>query len=39
MKLSIYIRGRAWTFELASADKVQRFLDSEYYIFLVKATD
>jgi hypothetical protein len=27
------------TFELASADKVQRFLDSEYYIFLVKATD
>ena len=27
------------TFELASTDKVQRFLDSEYYIFLVKSTD
>jgi hypothetical protein len=27
------------TFELASSDKVQRFLDSEYYIFLVKSTD
>ena len=27
------------TFELASSDKVQRFLDSEYYIFLVKNTD
>jgi hypothetical protein len=27
------------TFELASSDKVQRFLDSEYYIFLVRSTD
>jgi hypothetical protein len=27
------------TFELASSDKVQRFLDNEYYIFLVRATD
>jgi len=27
------------TFELASTDKVQRFLDSEYYIFLVRSTD
>mgnify|MGYP000116674035 CR=1 FL=1 len=27
------------TFELASSDKVQRFLDSEYFIFLVKSTD
>lgn len=27
------------TFELVSSDKVQRFLDSEYYIFLVKATN
>jgi hypothetical protein len=27
------------TFELASSDKVQRFLDSEHYIFLVKSTD
>jgi hypothetical protein len=26
------------TFELASTDKVQRFLDSEYYVFLVKST-
>ena len=27
------------TFELESSDKVQRFLDSEYYIFLVKSTN
>lgn len=27
------------TFELSSSDKVQRFLDSEHYIFLVKSTD
>ena len=27
------------TFELASSDKVQRFLDSEYFVFLVKSTD
>lgn len=27
------------TFELASSDKVQRFLDSEYYIFMVRSTD
>lgn len=27
------------TFELASSDKVQRFLDSEYFVFMVKSTD
>ena len=26
------------TFELASTDKVQRFLDSEYYVFNLKLT-
>ena len=27
------------TFELASSDKVQRFLSTEHYIFLVRSTD
>jgi hypothetical protein len=27
------------TFELASSDKVQRFLDSEHFVFLVRSTD